>query len=148
MTADIWRITNNKWQFSVQVPNLRVRVEVVAVAVWTAVRVVKLLVWSQASEWVTQLVTLWRVVGGRWHMRGQAPVVHQHQPLPIRPCPQPTLHSQILRTNICYAPELNFLPNSQRTGLPRFPENITRKIHRLVPAPTRGKKYLPFKKYK
>lgn len=109
-----------------------------------AVRVVKSWVSSPASEWVTQQVTLWRVVGGRWHMTGQARVASRQRPLPIHLCLPPflpTLHTLILHTSTCYAlARKRPVNNNPRNCHPvtRLRESITRKTLQRVPARVPG----------
>lgn len=113
------------------------------VAQRVAARVVKSWVSSPASEWVTQQVTLWRVVGGRWHMTGQARVASLQRPLPIHLCLPPflpTLHTLILHTSTCYALARKLPVNSRRNChlATRLRGNITRKILQRVPVRVRG----------
>lgn len=108
-----------------------------------AARVVKSWVSSPASEWVTQQVTLWRVVGGRWHMTGQARVASRQRPLPIHLCLPPflpTLHTLILHTSTCYALARKLPVNNRRNCHPatRLRGNITRKTLQRVPARVPG----------
>lgn len=108
-----------------------------------AVRVVKSWVSSPASEWVTQQVTLWRVVGGRWHMTGQARVASRQRPLPIYLCLPPflpTLHTLILHTSTCYALARKLRVNNPRNCHPatKLRRNITRKTLQRVPARVLG----------
>lgn len=113
------------------------------VAQRVAVRVVKSWVSSPASEWVTQQVTLRRVVGGRWHMTGQARVALHRRPPPIHLCLPPllpTLHTLILHTSTCYVLArklpVNNLRNCHRAT--RLQGNIIRKILQRVPARVLG----------
>lgn len=110
-----------------------------------AVRAVKLpvKVWSPASEWVTQPATLWRVVGVRWHMTGQARVASHRQPLPIHLCLPPFLpiqHTLILHTSICYAHEGRLLASSTKNyrQITKLQESITKKTLRRVPVQAPG----------
>lgn len=113
------------------------------VAQRVAARVVKSWVSNPASEWVTQQVTLWRVVGGRWHMTGQARVASHQRPLPIHLCLPPflpTLHTLILHTSTCYALARKLPANNPRNCHPatRLQGNITRKTLQRVPARVPG----------
>lgn len=111
------------------------------VAQLAAARVVKSWVSSPASEWVTQQVTLWRVVGGRWHMTGQARVASRQ--LPIHLCLPPflpTLHTLILHTSTCCALARKLPANSPRNCHPatRLRGSITRKTLQRVPVRVPG----------
>jgi len=122
------------------------------VAQRAAARVVKSWVSSPASEWVTQQVTLWRVVGGRWHMTGQARVASRQRPLPIHLCLPPflpTLHTLILHTSTCYALARKLPVNSQGNCQPatKLQGSITRKTLPRVPVRVPGSQsemLLPF----
>lgn len=113
------------------------------VAQRVAVRVVKSWVSSPASEWVTQQVTLWRVVGVHWHMTGQARVVSRRRPLSIHLCPPPllpTLHTLILHTSTCYVLARKLRANNPRNchRVTKLRESITRKTLPRVPARVPG----------
>lgn len=133
----------SQWLYDIWIFQIRNLTAVRPVAQRVAVRVVKSWVSSPASEWVTQQVTLRRVVGGRWHMTGQARVALHRRPLPIHLCLPPllpTLHTLILHTNTCYVLARKLPVSNPRNcrRATRLQGNIIKKILQRVPARVLG----------